>query len=266
MQKENILSKIKSDIKKIVGSGTQVESIYFFLTSGVPISLNHKLKDWTKEKYLISSEIIDGQAISELLADRKIFWIAEQYLGIPSEIFPRAFNEKDWHQKSLNKWKSLDSPNYNFADFHEVKSAARHAIFSRDANQDILFWIGILEKFRKNKFLELLRKTVYEISVAKLRGLGTLEQEEDYIREYFCEISNLNKSVDLEDANSLLTYCIAAYFQNLVRLKPEEPDSWHNELTQRVDELLSSTTKPGYKCSLLDIRGCISLYIINSVT
>jgi len=266
MQKENIQNKIKSDLKKIIDSGSQVESIYFFLTSGIPISQNHKLKDWAKENYSISFEIVDGQAISELLADREVFWIAEQYLGIPSEIFPRAFDEKDWYQKSLNKWKSLESPNYNFADFHEVKTATRHATFSKDSNQDILFWIGTLEKFRKKEFSGLWRKSVYEISVAKLRGLGTLEKEENYIREYFSEISNLDRSVDLEDANNLLTYCITAYFRNLVMLKPEELDSWHDELTQKVDELLSNTEKPGYKCSLLEIRGSISLYIINPIT
>ena len=260
MQKENILNKIKSDIKKIMGSGSQVESIYFFLTSGVPISQNHKLKNWATEKYSIPLEIIDGQAISELLAYREIFWIAEQYLGIPSEIFPRAFDEKDWYQKSLNKWKSIEFINYNFADFHEVKTALRHATFSKDAKQDILFWTGVLDKFRKMEFSELRRKSVYEILVAKLRGLGTLENEEHSIREYFCDISNLERSADLEDAEVLLIYCIGAYFRNLIELKPEELDCWYHELVRRVDELLSSTKKPGYKCSLLEIRGYLSLH------
>jgi hypothetical protein len=260
MQKEKYLNKIKSDIKKIMSSGSQVESIYFFLASGVPISQNHKLKDWAKENYSIFLEIIDGQAISELLADGEIFWIAEQYLGVPSEVFPRAFDEKDWYQKSLNKWKSLDFPNCNFADFHEVKTALRHATFSKGAKQDILFWIGILEKFRKMEYSELRRKSVYEILVAKLRGLGTLENEECSIREYFCDISNLERSADLEDAEVLLIYCIGAYFRNLVELKPEELDYWYHELIRRVDELLSSTNKPGYKCSLLEIRGYLSLH------
>jgi hypothetical protein len=94
MQKEKYLNKIKSDIKKIMSSGSHVESIYFFLASGVPISQNHKLKDWAKENYSIFLEIIDGQAISELLADGEIFWIAEQYLGVPSEVFPRHLTRK----------------------------------------------------------------------------------------------------------------------------------------------------------------------------
>ncbi len=141
-----------------MGSGSQVESIYFFLTSGVPISQNHKLKNWATKKYSIPLEIIDGQAISELLADRDIFWIAEHYLGIPSEIFPRAFDEKDWYQKSINKWKSLEFINCNFADFHEVKTALRHSTFSKDEKQDILFWTGVLDKFRKMEFSEVKEK------------------------------------------------------------------------------------------------------------
>ena len=265
MQKENIQSKIKSDIKKIMGYGSQVESIYFFLISGIPISQNHKLKDWANKNYSVSLEIHDGQAISELLADREVFWIAEQYLSIPSEIFPRVFDEKDWYQKSLNKWKSLEIPNYNFANFHEIKTAIRHATFSKDVKQDILFWIGILEEFRKREYPGLWRKSVYEIMVAKLRGLGTLEGEEGDIRKYFRDITNLDRPVDLEDANNLLTYCTGAYFRNLVKLKPEELDDWHHELVQRVDELLSNAKKPGYKCLLLEIRGRISLHI-NPIT
>ncbi len=265
MQKENIQNKIKSDLKKIVDSGSKVESVYFFFTSGIPISQNHKLKDWAMKKHSVFLEILDGQAISELLADREVFWIVEQYLGIPSEIFPRAFDEKDWYQKSLYKWKSLEIPNYNFADFHEVKTAIRHATLSKDVKQDILFWMDILEKFRKKEFSELWRKSVYEISVAKLKGLGNLEKEECYIREYFSDISGLEKSADLADAEILLTYCIGAYFSNLVELKAEELDGWHHELIQRIDELLSNAKKSGYKCSLLEIRGFLSLYI-NPIT
>lgn len=83
-RKETIIGKIKSDVTTIMTSGSKVDVVYFFCSADIPTSRRHKLRTWARENYSIELEILDGQAISVLLADPEVFWIAERYLGISS--------------------------------------------------------------------------------------------------------------------------------------------------------------------------------------
>lgn len=261
LQKDGITSKIKVDANTIMDSGSSVESVYFFSSSDIPISKIHKLKSWAKENHSIELEILDGQAISELLADREIFWIAEKFLDIPSEIYPRIDND-DWYDCILKKWKENDKCSFNYANFYEIKTVTRHATFETKVRQDLPFWITILTKYRTDESPpQLKRKAIYEISVASLRGLGTLDGQEDYLREYFDKIPELEDPVELEDANILLTYCIGASFRNLVQLTDDELNTWHIKILKNVEEKLKNLKTSGQKCILLEIRGHLSLYI-----
>ena len=262
LQKKGISSKIKSDINTIMASGSPVEAIHYFCTSDIPVSRRNKLKSWAKEEYSIELEIHDGQSISELLADREVFWIAEWFLGIPSEIYPRTDDEDDWYVRSLEFWKAKKIPDLNYADFYELKAAARHATFSTNVRPDLPFWIRLLEKFIDDGSLpQLKRKAIYEVAVTSLRGLGTLFGQENHLREYFHIIAELEDPVDLEDAAALLNYCIGAVYQNKVQLTVDELSTWRNKLLNRVEERLKAANSPSLKCPLLEIRGYLSLSI-----
>lgn len=261
LQKNGIPTKIKSDINTIMDSGTSVESVYYFSSSDIPIAQIHKLKLWAKENHSLELEILDGQAISELLSDREIFWIAEKFLNIPGEIYPRIDND-DWYDIIFKKWKENDERSFNYANFYELKAVTRHAISDPKVRQDLPFWITILTKYRTDESPpQLKRKAIYEISVASLRGLGTLDGQEDYLREYFDGIPKLEDPVELEDANILLTYCISASFRNLVQLTNDELNTWHIKLLKNVEEKLTNLNTSGQKCLLLEVRGHLSLYI-----
>lgn len=257
-----IIGKIKTDANTIMASGAKVEVIYYFCTSDIPVARRHELQSWAKEKYSIELEIHDGQSISELLADQEVFWIAEKYLGIPSEIFPRVEDKADWYSQSLKFWKEKNKPTFSYADFYEIKAAIRHATFTSEVKQDLPFWIGLMETFISPDSPEpLKRRVIYEITVASLRGLGTLIGQEERLREYFDIISKLEDPVDLEDASALLNYCIGASYRNIVQLTDDELSTWRNKLLSRVEERLKAANTPGLKCPLLDIRGYLSLSI-----
>jgi tetratricopeptide (TPR) repeat protein len=87
-QKDNIRSKIKQDVEKILESGSKIEGIHYFTTTNIPAAQNHSIKSWAQKKYQIPLEIYDGNAISELLSDGEIIWIAEKYLTIPKGLIP----------------------------------------------------------------------------------------------------------------------------------------------------------------------------------
>lgn len=262
LQKRGLNNKIKSDVTTILGVGLPVEAIHYFCASDVRVSRRHSLQLWAKQEYSISLEIYDGQAISELLCDHEIFWIAERFLGIPNDVYPRVEEEGSWYSQSFQSWKERGRPDLSYADFHELKSAIRHATFSTEQKPDIPFWIDLLEQFIDDRSLpQLKRKASYEVAVASLRGLGIMYGQEDRLREYFDMIPNLEDPTDLEDAVVLLQYCVVASLENNVQLNTEELTSWRNQLIHKVEERLQSAKTPGTKCPLLDIRGFLALCI-----
>jgi tetratricopeptide (TPR) repeat protein len=86
-QKENLASKIKEDVAVIAGGRAHLEGIHYFCSSDLPVAHRHKLQDWASEAHGTPLEIYDGQAISELLAEGDVFWIATRFLAVPGEIF-----------------------------------------------------------------------------------------------------------------------------------------------------------------------------------
>src|SRR4030042_5715187 len=117
IQKKGIIHKIKSDIDTIMASGTPVEAIYYFCVTDITVSTRHKLQFWAKQKHSVSFELLDRQAIADLLSEREVFWIAQRFLNTPSEMYPRSSDEVEWYHQSIEFWKSKKKPRINFADF-----------------------------------------------------------------------------------------------------------------------------------------------------
>jgi hypothetical protein len=104
-KKVKLKGKIESDVQTIISSGSKIEAVHYFCGADLEVAKRHKLKTWARDTYQLELEIYDGTAISELLADREVFWIAERYLSIPAEIFPRApeSEEDEWYSGVLSK-------------------------------------------------------------------------------------------------------------------------------------------------------------------
>jgi len=264
LQKKAIKSKIQADVKKIMKHGTEatVKSIVFFCATDIPIQKREKLKKWARKSFSVELEIHDGQSISELLADREIFWIAVQYLSIPIDIYPRTEQEDDWYIQSLESWRLKKKVRQNYADFFEIKSAIRHATFEYSAKQDLPFWISLLRQFiHKEVPPELRRSAIYEVAVASLRGLGTMNGQEEELRGYFKSIPGMKRSMELADVAALLNYCTGALFQNKVQLTVDEITTWRDQLLTKVEKELKQSRTPSQKCPLLEIRGYLSLSV-----
>ncbi|MCJ7423602.1 hypothetical protein MUP01_04950 [Candidatus Bathyarchaeota archaeon] len=264
IQKEAISSKIKSDVDKIMQHGTKapVKAIYFFSASDIPIRNREESKSWAQEVHSVDLEILDGQAISELLAERDVFWIAAQYLSMPTEIYPRAEQEDDWYIQTLKHWRTDERVQQNYADFFEIKSATRHATSNKNVKQDLPFWIRLLKHFTHEDFPLILRRSaIYEIAVASLRGLGTLIGQEEDLRTYFASVPSLENSTELEDVAPLLNYCVGAVSRNQVQLTFDEIKAWRNNLIQKIMQSIEQSRTPGQKCLLLEIRGYLAFQI-----
>jgi hypothetical protein len=263
---KKITAKIKSDVLTIVSSGSKVEAIHYFCAVDLSTASRHKLKAWALKEHSIELEIHDGQSISEMLSDRDVFWIAERYLSISGEIYPRSpVNDSEgWYKEFLKKCKE-SSPPQSHANFFDIKLAARNALLTPEIKQDLPFWIELLKPYINSDMPEILRRrSVYEVAVLSIRGLGTLEGQEDDLRKYFTIIPQMEEPADIKDASVLLNYCVYACSEHRCDLNLNELRERWRELTSLVDQLLSQKPSANKEAHLLEERGYLCLSVLST--
>lgn len=264
LQKKQIDKKIQSDVKTIMSSGSTVEGVHYFCSCDVPAAKRHKLQEWARATHSIELEIHDGQSISELLAGRDVFWIAERYLSVPSDIYPRSAVDDggDWYKEQLEAWRKKDSTPRNHADFSAVKAAGRHAHSTAELRQDVPFWLRVMESFLDPGSDQLLRRrAIYEVAYLSLKGMGTLAGQEERLREYFSAVPTLEDPVDLEDASPMINYCAVVAHRGDSGLTVDEVSAWRSSLIDRVEERLRGPRTTNDLCLLLDLRGYLATSI-----
>ncbi|MDI1466077.1 hypothetical protein QEZ54_34390 [Catellatospora sp. KI3] len=94
VQQGAIPAKVRADVDVICAAGTPVHRIYFFCTEPVKVADRHNLQAWAAEAHQVALEIIDGPSIAELLSDQDVFWIAKQYLHMPTALSPSTAPEQ----------------------------------------------------------------------------------------------------------------------------------------------------------------------------
>jgi hypothetical protein len=140
----------------------------------------------------------------------------------------------------------------------ELKRLVRHATFTEELTSDVPEWIARLATVPKSNG-HLYRAAIYEIFVASLRGLGTLENYEVDIEEYFSETGTITSPADLKNAAALLAYAIGAVRLHVLQLSPATLDRWRTAVVDRVDTLLCASTGANARCALLDVRWFVAI-------
>ena len=249
LKKDSVPSKIKSDVKTIVGTGRPVDVVHYFCESDVPVAKRHELQSWASTEHSVELEIHDGQWIAIELRQRDTFWIAQEYLGIPRESFPE-FGDESYERLRLRWEGHLPS---NLAEFVDVVGGLRQAYAPDGPNQDLPFW---LERADPAAVPEQLRRyAIYETAVASLKGLGTMRGLETLIEEYFTSASPRLSDADLEDSAILLGFCRGASAMSQLSITTDTLTGFARGLLEKIDELRSAAETPGRKASLLFARG-----------
>jgi hypothetical protein len=251
--REDFAKKIKADVTALAGS---VATIHSFSSRTVPVATRHKLQKWAKDKHTVTLEIHDAESISELLSDRDVFWIAIQYLRLAAEDFPRSDrdSERQWYIDLLKKWQQTGRTPATFADFYELKSGVREATFEESIKQDLPFWLSLLKRLAAQPDNAIARLANYEIAVAALRGLNEFRPEEDRVRTYMASADGVSETRVLRDASVLAMYVAGARLHAATDISSDELTQWVARLANRLDELLTTASGPGYRCELLSIR------------
>ena len=264
--KKPLKTKIAKDIETISKSGVKVHEIHYFAAEDLPVAKRHELQSWCKKEKLIDLEIYDGQAISEMLCDRDIFWIASEFLAVPSQLYSNENSPANANYESIkDNWSSKEIDNTSFSQFQELRHILRHATWDESVKQDLPFWIELTERYVSNDYSRILKRlATYEVAVSRLRGLGTLEGYEDRLANYFDGYKPVKSIGQLDDTVTLLSYCVTAQLMNLVHFDLDSISRWHNSLIEYVDNELISEQFESNKAYLLQIRGMLSLHNVTS--
>lgn len=257
---KRIDSKIRKDVTTIMSSGTRPETVYHFCACDLPVAKRHALQEWANDTYAIQLEIIDGTAVCEQLCDPELFWLAERYLQVPSTILPAARSTdegNDSYAATLERWRHESGRAQTYAHFSEIRAAARTALgpfayaedgrpINRFERPELPFWIDRLDELAEHApYKPLRRRAVYEATVLRLRGLGTLIGQETRLRTFFLDVAQLNDSADLEDFQVLLTYVKTALHQDIVQLSEAELQGWSEKLGAHLCQCIRSAKRNG---------------------
>jgi len=147
---KDIIPKIKEDIKTIMSSGSQIDAIHYFCGEDIPVGKRHGLKSWAMDTYSVDVEIHDGQAISQMLSDREVFWIAERFLDIPTDLFP------DYSPLELKQAKTFQRQQYD-----DIKDyLARNVAHIKDVDSIKFFFLKDTEKQPLNRVIKNQKRIV----------------------------------------------------------------------------------------------------------
>ena len=248
--------KIMSDVATIMAKGETVERIYFFSSHDIPVAKRHALQNWTQETYNVKLEIVDGNTLAEQLAQPDLFWIANKYLNVPSEMYPRPYDAADWYEEMRLKYYSLVDFPLTFEAFQDIKIALRYIYKDKYLKVDLPFWLSKMQRFNIDEHFKTLRKkAIYEIYVATLIGLGNVEGLEEDIRFYFSDLSEISTESEFEDATCLVSFIHTATHNGKTAFITKEVENWKGELINLTDtEQKISFGDPNRFCIISSVK------------
>jgi hypothetical protein len=250
--------KVREDVAKIMAGQPFPDVIYFFSSRPVPISQRQSLQDWAKSNHNVRLELLDREAIAELLTDAEVFWIAARYLAIPLEIFPVSTEPESEYEQLRKKWFDNGAKVQRYAEFIEIKRAARNALVH--AKSDLTVWIRLLTEFEGNVTNDHERRQVtYEIAALTMRQTRSLVGQEGRIRTFFSDIDCLLVD-ELENAETIRTYTTTAVKMHEANIANEELDRWRDSLRKVINAGITAPASTNQLCHFLRLRGRLALH------
>jgi hypothetical protein len=130
LEKRDTAAKVRSDLAVIFGDGVRADAVIYFCEPNIPVARRHQLQEECLAAYGAVLSLHDGAAIADQLADPDTFWIAEQYLLIPADMFPSDVGDEDYH-KRRTRWldertQRIEAKLDGLAKDEKAEAAERH--------------------------------------------------------------------------------------------------------------------------------------------
>lgn len=265
LQAKGLPSKVRRDLKKIAG-GPAVQQVYALLAADLNAAKVADLKREAEDDHQISLEVIDGQAIAELLSQPDTFWIAARWLAVPAEYAPtrdETAGEPEWYAESRDRWRMAETAPMTMGELMDVRAGLRRATFHRHARPDLGMWLTRMGRATESDRPEHVRQRArYETAVAQLRGAGDLRPADGHVVTFLKQLDTAEGSwAELMDASVLLQYAVGAAIRGRTTLQAEWIGATNAELRAAVEKRLrhkglTLTSKAG----LLNVLGQLRLH------
>lgn len=252
-----ISAKIRSDVATMLASGATLDEIHYLCEVDIPVAERHGLQGWARLTHKVHLEIHDGQAMATELTNREAFWIAQRYLAVSADLLVNARNDDlpAWYRDALKAYQGDGEPD-GPADLELLSRAGRFATDVAAAFTDVPFWVQQLSKLYETTESEVLkRKAIIEIVAISMRSTQVLEGLEPLVRKHFADPTQYTDPQEIVTAGSTLTYALVSAHQGTSSFTVDELRNAYEQLTARVEILLSETTKPGLRADLLESAG-----------
>jgi hypothetical protein len=258
--RKRIKAKIRADLATICGRESPY-IVYFFSNQNIPVAARLELQRECAELHSCRLEVLDVQAIAEQFADPRVFWIAEEYLHIPNDLFPEPkVAPTSAYAQARERWLDETRIPYSFADFVSVKYGLRAATFEDEFKPELRRWIALMEQLLASGQSEALtRRAKYEICVATLRGLHDLRPREAMVHEYIADWARWTMPAQLRDSALLLSYASSAVLNREFDADPSVLHRYSREIVGFVDaEIASAADSPNRQAALLYTRSSLT--------
>lgn len=264
LQEKGIKGKIINDVRTIMDSPMNTDEIHYFYGDDLKVADRHELQSQVATEYSIRLEIYDAQAISEMLADPKVFWIAEKFLSIPKEIFPEVVEQKnEWYKEIKENSINIDD-NVNYAEYTNIKLAVRHSLKDDDLKIDINFWFLKLKEIKEKAINDnIIDKVIYELIVYAIKTSQS-EEVESEIYSYLNKIYEVGESFNYEQLEGraiILQYSIGLFARGIVMKDENEIKEWKDQLYTIVDNNLQAASSVNDEVILLELKGFLVITV-----
>jgi hypothetical protein len=240
LQQEALKRKVENDVKTVMGGALPPDRIYALTSKPMPMGVQQQVINAVAAEHEVVLEILDGERISAMLADPETFWIAEEFLDLPSELVPPETGGDvvlpEWYTELRTRWRSDRSPAPTAGDFSALKRGLRRAMHHRDARADLPLWLGHMRQLSQSDVsLDLRQRARYEVSVAALRGAGSMKPADGLVEAFFGEVGDASATTArLLDGATLLSYAFGAKLRGATNLTVDQLASFNADWAARV--------------------------------
>lgn len=258
--KSRIKAKVRDDLAKICAREAPY-LVYFFSNQNIPVATRLDLEQECIDTYGCRLEILDAQALAEQFSDPTLFWIAEEYLHIPSDLFPEPqVVPQSAYADTRRRWLEETKTPYTFADFVSVKYGLRAATFEPENKADLTRWLAVMEQLITPEQREsLVRRAQYELCVASLRGLHDLRPREQMVHAYLADWARWTRPAELRDSALLLSYASSAVLHREFDADPAVLHGYSVEIVAFMDaEIAAAADNPNLLADLLYTRSSLA--------
>jgi len=265
-QRDNVPSKIRSDLSKICGNGEPVDRVIYFTITPVDTAKRHELQAHAREEHSIGLEIWDAQAISNELASPDLFYLAVDFLHVPSALAPeREATDGDlpqWYVEARAEWRTRSEHAGSMGEFVDLREALRFSSLCPEARADLPDWLTSARALRDaaRSDASVIDRIDYEIIIATGFGLNTLKPVDGVLRGYLDRLASLPTDPGvLVDAITLLRLAQANQPRGETTVTVQELARWADDLEQVIDRELASAPGENSRVSLLATGAMLAL-------